>query len=79
MGDRIRYGQWTVSFSYRHNTHYDLRLSIFLEQAIADLADVFLVWESRREDDTWAIWTIKLDGEAVARFVTDSCRHPTAR
>ena len=38
------------------------------QKAISDLGDGFLVWESRRENDTWAIWTIKLDGTGLRRL-----------
>jgi hypothetical protein len=39
------------------------------QQAIASLADGFIVWESRRNDDhNWSIWTIRLDGSGLRQL-----------
>ncbi|HUU90428.1 MAG TPA: LamG-like jellyroll fold domain-containing protein [Phycisphaerae bacterium] len=38
------------------------------QKAIAELGDGFIVWETRRDEGVWSLWTIKLDGTGLRRL-----------
>lgn len=57
-----------VPLASREQVHDDPEYWRPQQRELADVADGFLVWESRRENDTWAIWKMKLDGAGLHRL-----------